>query len=257
MVFRRLHRNLFLTRCLLATQCLLASFALAAPPTEWLDIRRKGAPAIAELALQRSAQKPWQRVFKADVPAGHPMAGLKIAVARSFVGHAQLQVRVVAGPAELLGTGVVMDGAKAWLRVGGEKAKLLPHEAVFRPQPILGVPWIMFCALEWQSQYTPTVEGEFDEVAVVRLAPRYELGVTARPAKVSISKRSGYLIATAISDGKGAKLGVVDWEAFNGAGQPEAFQLRGAGDDPKSVRFVAEGPSTAPAKSAFTAGALR
>ena len=243
---------------LTAALCGLAAVALAADlPFDWLDVRRRGADAIAELARAKTAAKPWQRVYKAQVPVGHPMAGLKISVARAYVGHAQLNVRVVAGPPQLLGTGVVMDGAKSFIRVAGEKTKPLPAETLFRAQPVLEVPWIVFCVLEWGPQYTSAVEGEFDQVAVLRLTPRYELGVTARAGKVSVSKVSGYEIASSINDGKGLKLGEVDWLAFDGAGIPAEFQLLAAGNNPQPVRFVAEGPVTAPTKNAFTPGALK
>ena len=255
--FRLLSRPSALLRLLLIGQCFFAVAALASSPFEWLDIRRKGADAIAELGRQRTAVKPWQRVYKVQVPTGHPLAGLQIAVARSFAGRPQLLVRVAAGPAQLVGTGVVIDGAKAWVRVVGEKAKPLPQETLFRAQPLLDVPWIRLCALEWGPQYTPTIEGEFDQVAVLRLTPRYELGVTARAAKVSVSKIFGYLIASAINDGKGNKLGEVDWQAFDAAGLPGEFLLRGPGDNAPMLRFVAEGSATTPAKNAFTAGALK
>ncbi len=245
-----------LLRRLLAASCVFA-VAAAASPFEWLDIRRKGPDAIANLAREQTAVRPWQREYKAALPAGHPLAGLKIAVARAFNGHPRLLVRVTAGPAELVGTGVVIDGAKAWVRVVGEKAKPLPQETLFRAQPLLDVPWIVFCALEWGPQYTASVEGEFDQVAVLRLLPRYELGLTARAAKVSISKVFGYVIASAINDGKGNKLGEVDWQAFDVDGLPGELLLRGPGDSPKGIRMVADGPVTPPAKNAFTPASLR
>lgn len=245
------------TCLLLAAHFLLATAALAAPPLEWLDLRRAGAPAIVAAARTRSAAIPWQRVYKANVPAGHPMAGLKIAVARRFSGHAQIQVRVVAGPAQLVGTGVVIDGSKGWVHAAGGKTVPLPHDTLFRIQPVLDVPWILFSALEWESQYTPTVEGEFDQVAVLRLAPRYELGLTALAAKVSISKETGFLIASSLQTGKGVKMGEVNWQEFDTEGRPAAFSLRGPGEEAKPVLFVADGPATAPAKNAFTATALR
>ena len=252
-------RFIALRRCrwLLAASALLATTALATGPFEWLDVRRKGADAIAELGRARTAGKSWQRVYKAEVPVGHPLAGVKIAIARAYPGHPQLQVRVAAGPAALLGSGVVIDGAKSWIRVPGETAKPLPQETLFRPQPTLEIPWITFCALEWGPQYTAAVEGEFDQVAVLRLTPRYELGVTARAAKVSISKVFGYLVASAINDGKGNKLGEVDWQAFDANGLPGEFLLKGPGDNAQPVRFIAEGPATTPAKTAFAPAALR
>jgi hypothetical protein len=242
----------------LILQSLLAVTALAALPFDWLDVRRRGADAMAELARKNTSPKPWQRVYKAQLPVGHPLAGLKISIARAYAGHAQLNAHVLAGPPQLVGTGVVMDGPKSFIRAAGEKAtKPLPQETLFRAQPLLDVPWIVFCALEWGPQFTASVEGEFDQVAVLRLTPRYELGVTARAGKISISKVYGYQIASAINDGKGNKLGEVDWLAFDGAGIPAEFQLLGPGDKPQPIRFVAEGPVTVPAKNAFTPGALK
>ncbi len=257
LTFVHLPRPRRLFTWLLALQTFFAVTALAESPFEWLDVRRRGPDAIAELARQRSAVKPWQRVYKAEVPAGHPMAGLKIVIARAYPGHTQFLVRVAAGPAQLVGAGVAIDGAKSWVRVVGEKAKPLPQETLFRVQPVLEVPWIVFCALEWGPQYTAKVEGEFDQVAVLRLTPRYELGVTARASKASISKIYGYTIAEAINDGKGNKLGEVDYQGFDGDGVPRELLLKGAGDNPQGVRFVAEGPATPPAKGAFTQGALK
>jgi hypothetical protein len=242
---------------LLFVHAVCATAAIAVPKLEWLDVRRRGADAIAELGRERSAPRPWQRTFKATVPATHPMAGLKITLARGYAGHTQFLVRVVAGPAQLVGTGVVIDGAKSWMRVVGEKAKPLPQESIFRAQPVLELPWIAFCALEWGAQYTATVEGEFDQVAVLRLTPRYELGVTARAAKVSISKITGAVVAEAINDGKGKKLGEVDYQSFDADGLPGEFLLKGPGDNPASVRFVADGPVTTPAKTAFSAASLK
>ena len=92
---------------------------------------------------------------------------------------------------------------------------------------------------------------------MLRLLPRYELGLTARAAKVSISKVFGYVIASAINDGKGNKLGEVDWQAFDVDGLPGELLLRGPGDSPKGIRMVADGPVTPPAKNAFTPASLR
>lgn len=242
---------------LLVLQVFWAMCAFAGQPFEWLDVRRKGADAILEFGRQRAAPKPWQRTFRADVPAGHPWAGLKFTVARSYAGRPQLMVRIVAGPAQLVGTGVVVDGAKAWIRIAGDKAKPLPNETLFRAQPILDIPWSVFCGLEWLGQFSATIEGEFDQVAVVRLTPRYELGVTARPSKISISKIHGYPVASAINDGKGNKLGEVDWQAFDGQGLPAEMLLRGPGENTQPVRFISEGAVTAPGKQAFTAAALK
>lgn len=235
----------------------VAAPAIADERFEWLDIRRQGAEGIAQLGRERTAVKPWQRTYKAEVPAGHPLAGVKLTVARAFTGQSQLHVRVSAGPAQLVGTGVVVDGAKAWVRVVGEKVKPLPQETLFRPQPTLDVPWIVFCALEWPSRYAPAVEGEFDQVAVLRLTPAYQLGVTARPAKATISKIRGHLVAMAINDGKGNKLGEVDWAVFDGEGRPGELLLRGPGDKAVPMRFVAEGAAGTPARDAFKPSSLK
>ena len=242
---------------LFALLALVATPAWANPEFEWLDVRRKGADAIADLGRHRTATQPWQRAYRADVPAGHPLAGLRLVLARAFKDRLQLSWRVAAGPKELLGSGMVVDGAKAWLRVPGEKIKPIPQETLFRALPLLGVPWILFCALELPAHYSPAIEGEFEQVAVLRLTPRYELGVTARPAKASISKIYGHLVAMAINDGKGTPLGEIAYLAVDKLGAPGEFNLKGPGEQAQPLRFAADGPVTAPAKNAFSPGLLK
>lgn len=249
---------------------LFALPALANPDFEWLDVRRKGADAMADLARQRtasslkstqtgkSAQTGWTRTFKADVGANHPLAGTRVQVARAYVnGQTQLLFRVLAGPPGLAGTGVVLNGTKGWLRTPGEKVKPMPQETLFRPLPILNVPPIVFCALEWKDAYGPAVEGEFDQVAVLRLTPRYELGVGARPAKASISKVYGELIALSVNDGKGAQLAELAWAWANKGGPPTEFNLKGPGENATPVRFASEGPPLPATKGLFSPTALK
>ena len=243
---------------LLLTGCLL--LPLPAQALDWLDVRRRGADAIVALGRERTAEKGWTQVYRSEAAPGTPLAGVKLQITRAYAGKAQLSVRVVAGPPTLVGLGVVIDGERGWIRVPGEKVKPLPQETIFRPLPVLEVPMVAFCALDWQRQYEATLEGEFDQVAVVRLIPRYELGVTARPAKVSISKTDGHLLATAVNDGKGNPLGEVVWmyAPRSPLVTPSHLELHGPGGKAaKITRFVAEGPSKPVAKNAFAAGALK
>lgn len=239
----------------------LATPALAEHSVDWLDIRRHGADAVLTLGREQTAGSGWTRTYRADVKAGTPLAGLKIQVSRHYAaGKTQFALRVVAGPGAVLGMGAVVDGDKGWIRYPGEKTKPLPQETVFRPLPLLEVPLVTFFAMDWQGQYSPTLEGEFDQVAVVRLMPRYELGVTARPAKASISKRDGRLLATGVNDGKGAPLGEVVWMYAPGAptATPSDMEMHGpGGQQGKVTKFVADGPATPAAKGVFAPSYLK
>lgn len=221
-----------------AIVCLLVAVAGvgAAWPVQadWLDLRRGGPEAIVQAARVANAPEPWIATYSVTLPAGHPLHGLKLILARAPSPTGKLLIRLE-GPASLHGVGGVVADGKAWLKLpraaDGKPTRAQPasHEAMFAPLPGLGLPLGLWLAPELPSLYKLHTEGEFGDVAILRLRPRYEAGPGLQPLKLGVSKQHAAFVQCEVTDLQGKPLqGVlgVDLKAYGKVVVPTELRLR-------------------------------
>jgi hypothetical protein len=168
-----------------------AAFAQSkpAPVVDWLDLRRKGPAAILAAARTADAREPRIATYAAKLPPTDPLHGLRVTVARAPGKTAGKLLVRFDGPKSLQSSGFASDDATVWLRLPGQKAGPLQAQDLFAPLPALPVPLAVLAAPAITERFEVQVEGEFDDVAVLRMRPRYEQGPGLVPMKLGVSKR--------------------------------------------------------------------
>lgn len=229
-------------RWLLAALLLLPQVAHA----DWLDLRRQGPEAEFAAARQISAPEPWIATYAVALPLNHPLAGLKMTVARApgeaRQGHPTLSDVLVrfSGPASLHGAGVVAHAGQVWLRLPGGKVAPMTNDTWFQDLPHLGLPLAVFVASETEKLFDVRNEGEFDDVAILRLLPRYEKGPGLQPMKVGVSKQHAAYVLSEVTDREGKALGGVLWletRVDKGLAVHERLRLRPALHDDAALEL--------------------
>jgi hypothetical protein len=217
---------------------------------DWLDLRRQGPEAELAAARKVAAPEPWIATYAAELPVGHPLSGLKLTVARApgqvRAGHAALMDVLVRfeGPSALKGVGVVAHAGQVWLRLPGTKAVPMTNDALFQDLPRLGLPLAVFVASETEHLFDVRNEGEFDDVAILRMLPRYEKGPGLQPMKVGVSKQQAAYVLSEVTDREGHALGGALWQETRldkGLAVHERLRLRPAGHDDAVVELRMSG----------------
>jgi len=195
--------------------CCLSVIWSGAARADWLDLRRQGVEAELAAARKASVPEPWLAKYVADLPKAHPLAGLTIVVARAPSSNPHKPGDVLArieGVAALRGVGVALHAGQVTLRLPGQKATAATNLALFTDLPLLQVPLAVFVATEAEHLFTFQNEGEFGDVAVLRLLPRYERGGGLQPLKVGLSKRYQAFAQSEVTDREGRPLGGLLWQ---------------------------------------------
>ena len=236
----------------------VAGLVLAGPAhADWLDLRRHGPEAELAAARKLAAPEPWIATYATNLPAEHPLAGLKLTVARApgkpgaapakgaakeAVARPALSdvlVRFEGVPA-LQGIGIVAHAGEIWLRLPGGKAMPATNQTLFQDLPRLGLPLAVFVASETHKLFDIRNEGEFDDVAIVRLLPRYEKGPGLQPMKLGLSKQQTAYVSCEVTDREGHSLGGVLWldvRVDKGLAVFDRLRLRPAGKDAGAIEL--------------------
>lgn len=250
---------------------------------DWLDLRRQGPEAELAAARKVGAPEPWIATYGVNLPPEHPLAGLKLTIARApgqpgakpAKGGVKGEAKVTAirpalsdvlvrfeGPASLHGTGIVAHAGEVWLRLPGGKAAPMTNQALFQDLPGLGLPLAVFVANETHGLFDIRNEGEFDDVAIVRLMPRYEKGPGLQPMKLGLSKQQAAYVLCEVTDREGHSLGGVLWldvQVDKGMAVFDRLRLRPAGKDAGAIelRLLEMRRGKAAGKLKFTPAALK
>jgi len=191
---------------------LLGLATLASPAhAYWLKVRRKGPGAIVEAARAALvSERQWWR-YELDVLEEDPRAGLAIEVSRRRLkgGGSDVGVRVLDKKGKLLGALAVVGGKlTVWAR--GRKAATT-GKALFKPDPTLGVPLILWGAFELMPAYRVRLEGEFQGTALLRMTPDYTSTRGLEPMKLGVSKRNLLPTVVEVVDLKGRPTARLLW----------------------------------------------
>ena len=184
----------------------MALLALAQTPPahaddDWLDLRRKGPAAVAAAADRADAREPSVARYQPQVPPGHPLHGAVLSVARARQsGGVAVRVRL---DGLTIHEGAAVRPGKAggvWVRRPGAKPTRATPGALFEPVQALGVPWALFVAHALPDWFDTEFEGEFDDVAISKVRPKYVKGPGLAPMKLGVSKRWHCRVVAQVTD---------------------------------------------------------
>jgi hypothetical protein len=244
------------------------------PPAraDWLELRRRGVEAELAAARQASAPEPWIARYQAELSKDHPLAGLVLVVARAPAaqsptggekdrGAPGAVMARFEGVAALRGVGVALQAGKVVVRLPGQKPQPASNAALFQDLPGVQLPLAVFVASELAALYTFQNEGEFDDVAVLRMRPRYERGPGLEALKVGVSKQWQAFVQSEVTDREGRPLGGLLWQEPQRQDKLVVWQrvrLRAKGSDAAvPLRLVELKRGKSAGKLAFDAKALR
>ena len=200
---------------MLLLACMAAGTGLAAdaPTPNWGYLRRHGDLALFAAVRHLMAPAPWRATYtETQLPVTHPFSGLRLTVARmpgQNLGGALFRFEA---PECLRGIGVVSMEGRIWVHVPGRPVEDATPELLGTPLPLLGVPLIVLAATETEELFTREIVGEFGDVGIYQLEPRYDKGPGLQRMKLALQKRTVTLDAVQVVDRQNALVAGAQWQ---------------------------------------------
>ena len=247
----------------LAVLCAATALAQTAALPDWGYLRRHGDQALMAAVRVRLAPQPWQASYtEQHLPWFHPFAGLRMTVARApghVLGGALFRFEA---PECLRGVGVVAWEGRVFVHLPGRPVEPATPELLAAPLPLLGVPLLVLIASETTTLFDQEVVGEFGEVGIYQLVPRYQAGPALPRMKMALDKRTVTLDALQVIDRQSVLVAGAQWqhvETEQGMFTAHTLALRPEAGDQATLELTRgalhTGADARPA--AFDASALR